>query len=202
MVWTDERVLPLAASGVYPKTRVWGSKPENVRCSRATPPLRIELRWGCEEYSEKTAVGSGVSFKYDPFGRRIYKSSSAGTSVYAYDDKNLIEEVNSAGSVVARYSQGLWRCCGAALRATTRPTDGCCKPPWRFFIVARATRLPLPKASRNRLLQEQFVSLTNQERGHRKPPSTTKLHLSHSQNLIQVHCPIQSQGSSRWQLRS
>jgi len=47
-----------------------------------------------------------VSFKYDPFGRRIYKSSGSGTSVYAYDDKNLIEEVNSAGSVVARYTHG------------------------------------------------------------------------------------------------
>lgn len=25
------------------------------------------------------------SFKYDPFGHRIYKSSSAGTSIYAYN---------------------------------------------------------------------------------------------------------------------
>jgi hypothetical protein len=45
---------------------------------------------GYENSSEKTAVGSGVSFKYDPFGRRIYKSSSAGTSIYAYDRDNLI----------------------------------------------------------------------------------------------------------------
>ncbi len=43
--------------------------------------------------------------KYDPFGRRIYKSSSSGTSIYAYDGDNLIEETNSSGSVVARYSQ-------------------------------------------------------------------------------------------------
>jgi RHS repeat-associated protein len=47
------------------------------------------------------------SFKYDPFGRRIYKSSSSGTSVYAYDGDNLIEETNSTGVVVARYSDGL-----------------------------------------------------------------------------------------------
>jgi RHS repeat-associated protein len=46
------------------------------------------------------------TFKYDPFGRRIYKSSSAGTSVYAYDANSLIEETNSTGSVVARYTQG------------------------------------------------------------------------------------------------
>jgi hypothetical protein len=39
-------------------------------------------------------------FKYDPFGRRIYKWSPSGTSVYAYDGDNLVEETNSAGSVV------------------------------------------------------------------------------------------------------
>lgn len=52
-----------------------------------------------------TLPGSGgtVTFKYDPFGRRIYKSSSSGTSVYAYEGDNLIEETNSTGSVVARY---------------------------------------------------------------------------------------------------
>ena len=90
---------------MYPKTRVWGSKPKNVHCSRATAPLKIELRWGCEESSEKTAVGSGVSFKYDPFGSRIYKSSVVGHSVYAYDGDNLIEETNSSGAAVARYSK-------------------------------------------------------------------------------------------------
>ena len=100
--------FPLAASGVYPKTRVWGSEPENVHSSSATAPLKIEQRWGCEESSSKTALGSGVSFKYDPFGRRIYKSSSSsGASVYAYDSDNVIEETNASGAVVARYSQGL-----------------------------------------------------------------------------------------------
>src|SRR6202030_2981895 len=59
--------------------------------------------------SSVTLPGSGgtVSFKYDPFGRRIYKASSAGTSVFAYDGDNLIEETNASGAVVARYSQGL-----------------------------------------------------------------------------------------------
>src|SRR5215813_6797725 len=51
--------------------------------------------------------GGTVSFKYDPFGRRIYKSSSSGTSIFAYDGDNLIEETNSTGAVVARYSQDL-----------------------------------------------------------------------------------------------
>src|SRR5437016_12614698 len=54
-----------------------------------------------------TLPGSGgtVSFKYDPFGRRIYKSSSSGTSIFAYDGDNLVEETNSSGAAVARYSQ-------------------------------------------------------------------------------------------------
>jgi len=55
--------------------------------------------------SSVTLPGTGgtVSLKYDPFGRRIYKSSSSGTSIYAYDGDNLIEETNSSGAVVARY---------------------------------------------------------------------------------------------------
>jgi uncharacterized protein RhaS with RHS repeats len=51
--------------------------------------------------------GCPATFKYDPFGRRTYKSSTAGTSVYSYDGDSLIEEANSAGAAVARYSQGL-----------------------------------------------------------------------------------------------
>jgi RHS repeat-associated protein len=51
--------------------------------------------------------GGTVSFKYDPFGRRIYKSSSSGTSVYAYDGDNLIEEAGSTGTATARYTMGL-----------------------------------------------------------------------------------------------
>ncbi len=45
------------------------------------------------------------NFKYDPFGKRIYKSSSSGTSVFAFDGDNLIEEINSSGAAVARYAQ-------------------------------------------------------------------------------------------------
>jgi RHS repeat-associated protein len=51
------------------------------------------------------ASGGTVNFKYDPFGRRIYKSSSSGTSVFAYDLDNLVEETNSSGAAVARYTQ-------------------------------------------------------------------------------------------------
>jgi RHS repeat-associated protein len=56
-----------------------------------------------------TLPGSGgtVNFKYDPFGRRIYKSSSSATSVYAYDGYNLVEESGSTGTATARYTMGL-----------------------------------------------------------------------------------------------
>ena len=45
-----------------------------------------------------------VSFKYDPVGNRIYKASSSGTSIFAYDGDDLIEETNATGAVVARYT--------------------------------------------------------------------------------------------------
>ncbi len=54
---------------------------------------------------DDTATSSSSTFKYDPFGRRIYKSSSAGTSIFAYDGDSLVEETNSSGTAVARYSQ-------------------------------------------------------------------------------------------------
>ena len=50
--------------------------------------------------------GGTVSFKYDPLGRRIYKNSTSGASVFAYDGDNLVEETNASGGVIARYTQG------------------------------------------------------------------------------------------------
>jgi hypothetical protein len=44
------------------------------------------------------------TFKYDPLGR-IEKISPTTTSIFAYDGDNLIEEANSSGGVVARYTQ-------------------------------------------------------------------------------------------------
>ena len=48
-----------------------------------------------------------VTFKYDPFGRRIEKISPTFTSIFAYDGDNLVETANSSGAAVARYTQGL-----------------------------------------------------------------------------------------------
>ncbi|HTS07534.1 MAG TPA: IPT/TIG domain-containing protein [Candidatus Eisenbacteria bacterium] len=50
--------------------------------------------------------GGTVTFKYDPFGRRIYKSLGSSTSIYVYNaDGNLIEETNAGGTSIARYVQ-------------------------------------------------------------------------------------------------
>jgi RHS repeat-associated protein len=46
-----------------------------------------------------------VSFKYDPFGRRIEKVSPTTTSIFAYDGYNLVETLNDSGSQVAHYAQ-------------------------------------------------------------------------------------------------
>jgi RHS repeat-associated protein len=49
--------------------------------------------------------GTGTTtFKYDPFGRRIQKSGPNGTTNYLYDGPNLIEEVDSSGNILARYT--------------------------------------------------------------------------------------------------
>jgi RHS repeat-associated protein len=64
--------------------------------------------WDFENRLTSVALpGSGgtVTFKYDPWDRRIYKSSSSGTSIFAYDTDNLVEETNASGGVVVRYSQ-------------------------------------------------------------------------------------------------
>lgn len=50
--------------------------------------------------------GGTVTFRYDPFGRRIQKVSSGGTIVFAYDGGTIAEELNAAGAVTTQYTQG------------------------------------------------------------------------------------------------
>jgi RHS repeat-associated protein len=50
--------------------------------------------------------GGTTTFKYDPFGRRIQKSGPLGTTNYLYDQRSVVEEVDSSGNVLARYTQG------------------------------------------------------------------------------------------------
>ncbi len=52
--------------------------------------------------------GGTTTFKYDPFGRRIQKSSPLGTTNYLYDgmSASAIDEVDSGGNALARYTLG------------------------------------------------------------------------------------------------
>jgi RHS repeat-associated protein len=50
--------------------------------------------------------GGTTTFRYDPFGRRIYKQSPSFTGSFLYDGANLIETVNGSGSEVASYAHG------------------------------------------------------------------------------------------------
>jgi len=67
--------------------------------------------WNFEnQLTSVTLPGSGgtVSFRYDPFGRRIQKSGPLGTTNFLYDGSNLMEEVDQSGNVIARYTQGMF----------------------------------------------------------------------------------------------
>jgi YD repeat-containing protein len=106
MVWTNECVLPLAASvadlGVYPKTRVWGSSEKILHCFSATAQLSQNSRTGCGNSSGKTAVGSALDYN----GNTTSKTDSTGTTNYTWDFENRLTSVTlpgSGGTVSYRY---------------------------------------------------------------------------------------------------
>ena len=70
-------------------------------------PSGKSYSWDFENRLTQAVVpGTGtVTFKYDPFGRRIYKSSPSFTGIFAYDGDNLIETTNASGGEVASYTQ-------------------------------------------------------------------------------------------------
>lgn len=47
-----------------------------------------------------------ATFKYDPFGRRIQKASTTGTSIYVYDGASIVAEYDASGTNVSKYAQG------------------------------------------------------------------------------------------------
>lgn len=57
--------------------------------------------------SVNLAGGGTVTFKYDPFGRRIQKSGPSGTTNYVYDGANIAAEVDNTGAALAHYAQDL-----------------------------------------------------------------------------------------------
>jgi RHS repeat-associated protein len=51
------------------------------------------------------ASAGTVSFKYDPFGRRVRKISPTTTSVFLYDGPNTVATASGTGGIVARYAE-------------------------------------------------------------------------------------------------
>jgi YD repeat-containing protein len=80
--------------------------------------------------------GGTTTFRYDPFGRRIQKSGPLGTTNYVYDGlnghANVIDEVDSAGNVLARYVHG---------KATDEPLAEGASQYRRYFRISRLSRL-------------------------------------------------------------
>jgi len=72
--------------------------------TKITPAGTTTYTWDFENRltSVQQPGPTTVTFKYDPFGRRIQK----GNSVYLYEGANLIEETDSGGNLVARYVFG------------------------------------------------------------------------------------------------
>jgi RHS repeat-associated protein len=74
--------------------------------SKTTTEGTTQYAWDFE--NRLTAVtlpdGGVVRFQYDPFGRRIKKSSAVGTTIYLYDGANVIETLDTTGTVLARYT--------------------------------------------------------------------------------------------------
>ena len=86
-----------------------GSYTYDANGNTLSDPSGKSYAWDFENRLTQAVVpGTGtVTFKYDPFGRRIQKSGPLGTTNYLYSGPNLEEEIDSAGNVVARYVQGL-----------------------------------------------------------------------------------------------
>jgi YD repeat-containing protein len=72
-------------------------------------PSGKSYTWDFENRMTQAVVpGSGtVTFKYDPFGRRIEKGSWLGTTTYLYDGANILETTDQNGNELARYADTL-----------------------------------------------------------------------------------------------
>ena len=84
-----------------------GSYTYDANGNTLSDPSGKSYTWDFENRLTQAIVpGTGtVTFKYDPAGRRIQKSSPFGTTNYLYDGPNLLEEVDTVGNLLARYNQ-------------------------------------------------------------------------------------------------
>jgi len=85
-----------------------GSYTYDANGNTLTDPSGKSYTWDFENRLVQAVVpGTGTTtFKYDPFGRRIQKSGPLGTTNYLYDGGSTLEEMDSAGNLLADYAQG------------------------------------------------------------------------------------------------
>ncbi len=89
-----------------------GSYAYDANGNTLTDPSGKQYTWDVENRLVQAVVpgtnGGTTTFKYDPFGRRIYKSGPLGTTNYLYDGinskANVIDEVDNSGNILARYA--------------------------------------------------------------------------------------------------
>ncbi len=78
-----------------------GSYTYDANGNTLSDPSGKSYSWDFENRMTQVVVpgtnGGTTTFKYDPFGRRIYKSSPTWTGAFLYDRENLIETVSSRG---------------------------------------------------------------------------------------------------------
>jgi RHS repeat-associated protein len=87
-------IFPLAARGVYPKTRIRSSSEKTLHCFSATAPLSGNARRGWENSSGKTALGSAL----DNNGNTQSKADSTGATSYTWDFENRLSSVTLPGN--------------------------------------------------------------------------------------------------------
>ncbi len=65
--------------------------------------------WDFENRLTSVTLPTGVvvNFQYDPFGRRVFRSSPTTTRIFVYDGDSVIERLNGTGGAVVRFTMGL-----------------------------------------------------------------------------------------------
>jgi RHS repeat-associated protein len=83
-----------------------GSYTYDANGNTLSDPAGKSFTWDFENRLTNAVVPgtATVTFKYDPFGRRVQKSGPLGTTNYIYDRANAIEEIDTGGNVLARYA--------------------------------------------------------------------------------------------------
>ncbi|MDP2999874.1 MAG: RHS repeat-associated core domain-containing protein, partial [Bryobacterales bacterium] len=75
---------------------------------RTAPNGTTTYTWNAENQLVRVELpgGGAVTYKYDPFGRRIEKNVNGRVTAWLYDRDNILAEMDESGLVRARYTHG------------------------------------------------------------------------------------------------